>query len=119
MSSLEIRVCGRYRLEDKLYEGRHASVYTGRNVQSDSDCAIKCESKTSLLSFVMNEGRILESLQGGVGIPQLNWFGENGDFRFLVTDLLGNSLEDYLEICGGKFSLKTTLMIADKILSTI
>lgn len=60
MSSVEIRVCGRYRIEDKLYEGRHASVYMGRNVQSDSDCAIKCEPKNgSPLSFVMNEGRIL------------------------------------------------------------
>ena len=47
------------------------------------------------------------------------WYGENGDFRFVITELLGNTLEDYLEICGGKFSLKTTLMIADKILTTI
>lgn len=32
---------------------------------------------------------------------------------------MGNSLEDYLELCGGKFSLKTVLMIADKILSSL
>jgi hypothetical protein len=31
-----------------------------------------------------------------MGIPHLMWYGENGDFRFLVTELLGNSLEDYL-----------------------
>lgn len=92
MSSLEIRVCGRYKLEEKLYEGRNASVYSGRNVQSDTDCAIKCESKTVSPSYLMNEGRVLEALQGGIGIPQLHWHGENGDFKFLVTDLLGNSL---------------------------
>lgn len=112
MSSLEVRVCGRFRIEEKLYEGKNSSVYVGRNVQSDTDCALKCEPKTINPSFVLNEGKVLENLQGGIGIPHLIWFGENGDFRFLVTELLGNSLEDYLDICGGKFSLKTTLMIA-------
>ena len=33
--------------------------------------------------------------------------------------MLGNSLEEYLDICGGKFTLKTTLMIADKVISSI
>jgi serine/threonine protein kinase len=96
MSSLEIRVCGRYRLEDKLYEGKASTIYSGRNVQSDTDCSIKCESKTVKPSMVGNEGRVLEEIQGGIGIPNLLWAGENGDFNFLITELLGNSLEDYL-----------------------
>lgn len=68
---------------------------------------------------MINEGKVLEEIQGGIGIPNLLWAGENGDFNFLITELLGNSLEDYLEICGGRFSLKTVLMIADKILSSL
>lgn len=96
MSSLEIRVCGRYRLEDKLYEGKRSTVYSGRNVQSDTDCAIKCEPKSVKPSFALNEGKVLEEIQGGVGIPNLLWHGENGDFNFVITELLGNSLEDYL-----------------------
>lgn len=54
MSSLEIRVCGRYRIDDKLYEGKYCSVYTGKNVHSDIDCAIKCEPKSISPSFVLN-----------------------------------------------------------------
>jgi serine/threonine protein kinase len=52
-------------------------------------------------------------------VPSLLWHGENGDFNFLVTELLGASLEDYFQICKKKFSLKTTLMIAEKVLSSI
>jgi hypothetical protein len=59
MSSLEIRVCGRYRLEDKLYEGTRSTVYSGRNVQTDTDCAIKCEAKAIKPSFVGHEGKVL------------------------------------------------------------
>ena len=112
-------MCGRYRLEDKLYEGKFSTIYSGRNVQSDTDCSIKCEARAVKPSFVINEGKVLEEIQGGIGIPNLLWAGENGDFNFLITELLGNSLEDYLELCGGRFSLKTVLMIADKVLSSL
>lgn len=88
-------------------------------MQSDTDCAIKCEPKTVKPSFVLNEGKVLEEIQGGIGIPNLLWHGENGDFNFVVTELMGTSLEDYFELCNGKFSLKTVLMIADKILSSL
>lgn len=36
-----------------------------------------------------------------------------------MVDLLGESLEDLLTKCDGKFSLKTTLMLADQMLKRI
>jgi len=59
MSSLEIRVGGRYRLEEKLYEGKYSTIYAGCNVQSDSYCSIKCEPKNIKPSLVINEGKVL------------------------------------------------------------
>ena len=42
MSSIEIRVCGRYRLGEKIYKGKYGSIYIGKNVQSGQEVAIKC-----------------------------------------------------------------------------
>lgn len=47
-------------------------------------------------------------------MPKLRWVGLADDFSALVTDLLGPSLTDLLAYCGGRFSLKTVLMIADQ-----
>lgn len=37
----------------------------------------------------------------------------------MITDLLGPTLEDLYLMCGKKFSLKTTLMLADQFLQRI
>ena len=48
------------------------------------------------------------------GIPNVRWFGTEGDYNVLVMDLLGPSLEDLFNFCSRKLSLKTALMLADQ-----
>ena len=48
------------------------------------------------------------------GIPQVFYAGNEGDRYVLVMELLGPNLEELRTYCGGKFSLQTTLMLADQ-----
>jgi serine/threonine protein kinase len=51
-----------------------------------------------------------------VGLPAVHLFSREGDFSLLVMERLGQSLEELLAGCGGRFGLKTTLMVADQLL---
>lgn len=63
------------------------------------------------------EYKVYKILQGGIGIPNVYWYGADGGCNVMVMDLLGPTLEElFTERCGGHFSLKTILYIADQAL---
>ena len=68
---------------------------------------------------MLYETKLYRILQGGVGVPNVHWFGVEGDYNVMVIDLLGPSLEDLLNYCKRKFTLKTVLMLADQMLQRI
>ncbi|KAG9151083.1 hypothetical protein Leryth_002649 [Lithospermum erythrorhizon] len=59
------------------------------------------------------------TLNIAAGIPNVRWFGTEGDYNILVMDLLGPSFEDLFSFCSRKLSLKTVLMLADQMVATI
>ena len=81
--------------------------------------AIKLEHHSTGHSVLTQEADIYKALRGRPGIPQVFWYGHHGDFQIMVFELLGPNLEDLLQYCGGRFSMKTTLMLMDQLLRRI
>jgi len=51
-----------------------------------------------------------------VGFPNIRWYSVEGDFNVMVLDILGPSLEDLFNYCSREFSLKTVLMLFDRLM---
>jgi serine/threonine protein kinase len=47
----------------------------------------------------------------------MKWFGSEGDYRVLVIDRLGASLQELFVECDHMFLLKTVLMLAEQLLT--
>jgi len=113
---MELRVGGKYRLGRKIGSGSFGDVYLGTNVQTGEEVAVKLESIRSRSPQLFYECKLYKVLAGGVGVPNVHWYGVEGDFNVMVMDLLGPSLEDLFNFCHRKFSLKTVLMLADQMI---
>lgn len=83
------------------------------------EVAIKLESIKTKHPQLLYESKIYRILHGGLGIPNVRWYGIEGDYNVMVLDLLGPSLEDLFNYCGRRFQLKTVLMLADQLLGRL
>ncbi|GAB2219547.1 hypothetical protein Drorol1_Dr00007184 [Drosera rotundifolia] len=116
---MEPRVANKYRLGRRIGSGSFGEIYLGTNIQTNEEVAIKLESVKTKHPQLMYESKLYRILQGGTGIPNVRWFGVEGDYNVLVMDLLGPSLEDLFNFCSRKLSLKTVLMLADQMINRI
>lgn len=119
MSKIELRVGGKYRLGRKIGGGSFGDIYLGTNINTGEEVAIKLESMKARHPQLAYEYKVYRILSGGVGIPNVHWFGKEGDYNVMVMDILGPSLEDLFNFCSRKFTLKTVLMLADQMLARV
>ncbi|CAH9085677.1 unnamed protein product [Cuscuta epithymum] len=116
---MEPRVGNKFRLGRKIGSGSFGEIYLGTNVQTNEEVAIKLENVKTKHPQLLYESKLYKLLQGGTGIPNVKWFGVEGDYNVLVIDLLGPSLEDLFNFCSRKLSLKTVLMLADQMINRV
>ncbi|XP_020105707.1 casein kinase 1-like protein 2 isoform X1 [Ananas comosus] len=116
---MEPRVGNKFRLGRKIGSGSFGEIYLGTNIQTNEEVAIKLENVKTKHPQLLYEAKLYRILQGGTGIPNVRWFGVEGDYNVLVMDLLGPSLEDLFNFCSRKLSLKTVLMLADQMINRI
>uniref|UniRef100_A0A8R7TBA1 non-specific serine/threonine protein kinase n=2 Tax=Triticinae TaxID=1648030 RepID=A0A8R7TBA1_TRIUA len=116
---MEPRIGNKFRVGRKLGSGSFGEIYLGTNVQTNEEVAIKLENVKTKHPQLLYESKLYRILQGGTGIPNVKWFGVEGDYNVLVMDLLGPSLEDLFSFCNRKLSLKTVLMLADQMINRV
>ncbi|CAA93775.3 Casein kinase I isoform delta [Caenorhabditis elegans] len=118
-AEMELRVGNRFRLGRKIGSGSFGDIYLGQNIQTNEEVAVKLECVKSKHPQLHIESRLYRIMLGGIGIPEIRWCGQEGDYNVMVMELLGPSLEDLFNFCQRKFSLKTVLLLADQMLSRV
>lgn len=117
---MDLRVGNKFKLKKRIGSGSFGEVYSGENVITKEEVAIKLESIKTKPHQLKIEADLYKKLEGVTGFPSLKWYGVEGDYNVMVIDLLSKSLEDvFAQRCGHVFSLKTVLMIADQMIERI
>ncbi|AED95058.1 putative protein kinase CK1-CK1 family [Arabidopsis thaliana] len=116
---MDLVIGGKFKLGKKIGSGSFGELYLGVNVQTGEEVAVKLENVKTKHPQLHYESKLYMLLQGGSGIPNIKWFGVEGDYSVMVIDLLGPSLEDLFNYCNRKLTLKTVLMLADQLLNRV
>jgi len=116
---MELRVGAKYRLGRKIGSGSFGDIFLGVDITTGEEVAVKLEPLKTKHAQLFYESKLYRIFQGGVGIPNVRYFGVEGDYNVMVIGLLGPCLEDLFNFCSRRFSLKTVLMIAEQMLSRV
>lgn len=118
-AAVEAHVGRKYRVGRKIGSGSFGEIYLGTSLTTGKEVAIKMESRKKKNPHLLFESRVYKILNDSTGVPEVYWYGVEGDYSVMVMELLGPSLEDLFCYCGRKFRLKTVLMLADQMLQRI
>lgn len=131
---------GKIKVDKKLGAGCFGEVHRGTIVEGGAGCAIKFEGRSDSRSApqLHHEYEVLKMLSDGggavkdektpgaspnvsdpQGIAIAHYFGEEGNFNCLAMEMLGYSLEDRVQKCGGKLKANSTTLIALQVLQRI
>lgn len=119
------KVAEKFELKKKLGVGCFGQVYRGVNIENGAEVAVKLEDKSADAPQLAHEAEVLDLLTNpgepqpqGFTVPKY-FFGAEGPYLALVMPICSLSVEDCVQKCNGKFSVETTLLIADQMLRRI
>ena len=113
-----VNIGNKYQLKSKIGEGSFGKIYKGIRKRTDEEVAIKIEKSTEK-TMLLHEAKIYNYLLNLRGIPKMRSYGSEGNYTYVVLDLLSYSLEEVKVFCKGTFSLKTVLMLAFQMIDRI
>jgi len=109
---------GKYQLIQHLSGGSFGSIFLARNAQG-AHFAVKREEIGGHHPQLRHEYKVYRELRGCHGFPRAHYYGTEGDYNYLVLDLMGNSLEELFRRRGNHFSLKTVIQIAIQLIDRL
>ncbi|KAL7950174.1 casein kinase 1 [Trichoderma barbatum] len=114
----------RWRIDGIIGQGGFGSVYIATDLTTNQIVAVKLQNLPSPPSPSQVDDLEYESLyytllRNHPGIAALYDNGRQPPHQFMVCELLGASLQSLFDRCGKKFSLKTTLMLADQLIQRL
>lgn len=110
---------GRYKIKRKLGAGSFGEIYEGENIKNGKRCAIKVERLKTQVPQLNSESKVYSLLSGSVNVPTLYYFGIEIKTCALVIDFLGQSLDSLRTSCSGRLPLKSVLMLAPQMISSL
>jgi len=116
---MTLHVGKHYKLGNHIGAGAFGEIYSATNILTGKQVAVKLEPLNAEHPQLAYEARVYERMDGKEGIPRVYYFGREGAYHILVMDLLGESLEDLFNVCRRRFSLQTTLVLAEKMLNVL
>lgn len=123
--SCYLLINGKYVIGKQLGSGSFGDIYIGMDRDEPEDSpqklvAIKLEPRNNPVQLLEAEANVYRYLyKEDIGIPNIYWSGVQDDYNIMVVEMLGPNLENLFNLCGRRFSLKTTIYVAQEMIKTI
>ena len=104
---------------NRLGSGSFGEIYKCTSLKNGREYAVKIEKAQGRMNQLLTETNLYTLMHGSFGIPEVYYYGTEGDVNIMVMDLLGHNLEDLLNTCHHRFSLRTTLLVAEQLLTRV
>eukprot|EP00929_Paragymnodinium_shiwhaense_P002257 TRINITY_DN102462_c0_g1_i1.p1 TRINITY_DN102462_c0_g1~~TRINITY_DN102462_c0_g1_i1.p1 ORF type:complete len:379 (-),score=94.67 TRINITY_DN102462_c0_g1_i1:277-1413(-) len=108
-----------YTVGTMLGSGSYSEVYAGSHCKTGEQVAVKIEwQKAEKTGKLLEEAQFYVTLGRCRDVPRVRWVGVQGEYNIMVMDVLGVSLDDLFKKLQ-KFSLKTTLLVAEQVIDRL
>ncbi|CAL6075084.1 Kinase [Hexamita inflata] len=113
------QIAGKYQLIKKIGAGAFGEIWQAICLQNKQIVAVKLEPVEAKPPQLLYEYKMYKLLIGGPGIPYAYHHSQEENHNAMVMEMLGPSLESLFALCGRIFSMKSTLMLADQMLTRL
>lgn len=111
---------GRWRLVKRIGAGAFGEIYTGTDLSTKEQVAVKLEKTDSKKQVLKLEVAVLKKLQYCPHIARFIHCGRNSEYNYVVMELLGENLSELRRRQRAqRFSLSTTLKLSMQMLRAI